>query len=337
MWQKMTLSARLYYGVLLSLLWTQTGRATSRSNSRGLQPETDLDLCPAPTSFPPRLPERCCNTCPSAARLWTMPVQPGFQQTKIAFVNKMKEPARLRWVDPNGVEHDKDLLAPGATVNVLTHEGHVTRAYSEKDGRLLVEHMAGRRVLGNDAQVDMAKLAHKLLGADASVDPVSFVPSSPDLEKMNSNPEGKDFRETPTNGTVAPENYPSYGFVNMLSVDVRLFFRQDGHEYHIYELKPGEVYYERTYPGHEWLARTRDGQLLTEFRVAPVPITDCDKQEENEPWPFASQAAQLAEGVEHWLEEEVQSATNLMQGRDRRLRGFRKSPSSDAYEPGVLV
>jgi len=318
MWDGMTLSARLYYGILLTLLWTQTGRATSRSSSRGLQPETDLDLCPAPTSFPPRLPERCCNACPSAAQLWTME-QPGAPQTKIAFVNQMKEPARLRWVDPTGVEHDTDLLAPGATVNVLTVEGHVTRAYTEKDGRLLVEHMAGVRVLGNDAQVNMTKLARKLLGTDATVD----------LNKMNSKPEGKKFRETPTSGTVIPENYPSYGFANMLSVDVRLYFRRDGREYHIYELKPGEVYYERTYPGHEWLARTRDGQLITEFRVAAVPITDCDKHEETQPWHFAHQAAQLAEGVEHWLEEEVQSATNLMQGHKPQLRGLRKSPSSD--------
>lgn len=318
MWERMTLKTRLCYGMFLTFLWTQTGRATSRSSSRGLQPETDLELCPAPTSFPPRQPERCCNACPSAAQLWTME-QPGDRQTKIAFVNHMSEPARLRWVDPAGVEHDKDLLVPGATVNVLTYEGHVTRAYTETDGRLLVEHMAGPRVLGTDAQVNMTKLARKLLGTDATVD----------LNRMNSKPEGKQFRETPTSGTVVPENYPSYGFANLLSVDARLYFRRDGREYHIYELKPGEVYYERTYPGHEWLARTRDGQLITEFRVAAVPITDCDKHEETQPWHFAHKAAQLAEGVGHWLEEEVQSATDLMQGHNSRLRGLRKSPSSN--------
>lgn len=295
----------LCYGMLLCLLWSQIGHAT--------QLATDLDQCPPPTRFPPSIPERCCNTCPGAPQLWTMPEQPSFAQTKIAFVNKMEEPARLRWVDSNGVEHDSDLVPPGSTVNALTYEGHVTRAYSEKDGRLLVEHMAGRRVLGSDAQVNMTKLANHLLGKKASVN----------LVQMNKKPKGKFFRETATKGKPGPENYPAYGFANMLSVAVRLYFRQGGHEYQIYELKPGETYYESTYPGHEWLARTRDGQLLTEFRVAAVPITDCAKHEDSQGLQLAAHgAALMAEGVGDWLKA---SASSLLQEPHRKLRGLRKS------------
>lgn len=182
----------------------------------------------------------------------------------------MTENAKMRWVDAQGVEHDKGELAPGQHAAFMTQEGHVTRAYSATDGRLLVEHMAGRRILGTDAQVDMRRLARDLLGPTAAVN----------LQQMNSEAQGSHFRgfvakKVNTTEKVDPDAYPHYGFANTLSVDVQLFFREGFKEKQIYELKPGETYYEVTFPGHEWVARTRNGQLLTEFRVVDVRIADC--------------------------------------------------------------
>eukprot|EP00440_Ansanella_granifera_P040197 gb/GFBE01043602.1/.p1 GENE.gb/GFBE01043602.1/~~gb/GFBE01043602.1/.p1 ORF type:complete len:323 (+),score=48.59 gb/GFBE01043602.1/:1-969(+) len=245
----------------------------SSAESENVPRQRDLEECPAPRSLPPAFPERCCVMCPASPQLWPLPDQDSYRKTKVTFRNVMTEDAEMRWVDSKGVEHDKGVLPAGHRAVFMTQEGHVTRAYSRRDGRLLVEHMAGRRVLGNDSQVDMGMLARDLLGPAAAVD----------LEQMNAAAKGSNFRKEP----IPPKNdtdklrdsaFPHYGFTNTLSVDVQLFWRGNGQEKQIYELKPGETHFELTYPGHVWVARTRNGQLLTELRVGDVRIADCAAQ-----------------------------------------------------------
>eukprot|EP00930_Biecheleria_cincta_P043142 TRINITY_DN29664_c0_g1_i1.p1 TRINITY_DN29664_c0_g1~~TRINITY_DN29664_c0_g1_i1.p1 ORF type:complete len:292 (+),score=52.09 TRINITY_DN29664_c0_g1_i1:59-934(+) len=214
-----------------------------------------LDECPAPRSLPMQFPERSCIMCPEAPQLQTLPHEQDHRMTSIWMRNDMvDEIAELRFVDVSGDEHIVGSLEPGRRTGFHAAEGHVTRAYSAKDGRLLVEHMAGRRPLGSDSAIDMARVA-----------------AHPDNDML---PKQSEFRETPANGTQPPE-YPNFGFVNTLSVPVQLFFRGLGKEHQIYELGVGETYFEATGSYHEWVARTRDGQLVTEFTAADVVITRC--------------------------------------------------------------
>lgn len=214
-----------------------------------------LTECPAPRSLPMQFPERSCIRCPEAPQLWTLPRQEDHRTTSIWFRNEMiDEIAELRFVELSGAEHVVGLLEPGRRTGFMTAEGDVTRAYSAKDGRLLVEHMAGRRPLGSDSAIDMARLAAH---SDDSI-----------------SPQQNEFRETPTNGT-GTSGYQNYGFVNTLSVPVQLFFRGGGKEHQVYELAAGETFFEGTDPDHEWVARTRDGQLVTAFAAADVSITRC--------------------------------------------------------------
>lgn len=212
----------------------------------------DLYDCPAPRSLPMEFPERSCMRCSKVPKLETLPYQADYKQTGIYFQNQMvDEAAELRWVDASGIEHVAGLLEPGFRVGFMTEEGHVHRAYSTKDGSLLVEHMAGRRPLGSDSSIDMKSLA----------------------PYKNDSATGSEFRESES-GKRTP-GYPNYGFVNTLSVPVQLFWRGEGEERQVYELAAGETYFEGTHQNHEWVVRAQDGQLVTEFAVADVAITKC--------------------------------------------------------------
>jgi len=239
-------------------------------------------------------PERSCLPCGATPRLRTLPAQEDFRPTKISFVNLCSDVAELRWVDEQGTEHDKGDLRPGSRMVFHTFEGHVTRAYRKRDGRLLMEHMAGRSRLGDEEALEVHT---KQL--DAQGPPVISEDTAEGPVR------GLDFREV-EHGEVQGHGYHNYGFVNTLPVVVQLFWREGEQERKIFELSPGETYWEHTYIGHEWVARTRDGLLTAELQVADAMLTPCSedptggKGPSEEKKQFARRSADCGEGdTEH--------------------------------------
>ncbi|CAJ1456034.1 unnamed protein product [Effrenium voratum] len=173
--------------------------------------------CPLPR-LPMDFPERSCLPCGATPRLRTLPAQEDFRPTKISFVNMCADVAELRWVDEQGTEHDKGDLRPGSRVVFHTFEGHVTRAYRKRDGRLLMEHMAGRSRLGDEEALEVHT---KQL--DAQGPPVISEDTAEGPVR------GLDFREV-EHGEVQGHGYHNYGFVNTLPVVVQLFWREGEQE-----------------------------------------------------------------------------------------------------------
>eukprot|EP00931_Biecheleriopsis_adriatica_P092792 TRINITY_DN66572_c0_g1_i1.p1 TRINITY_DN66572_c0_g1~~TRINITY_DN66572_c0_g1_i1.p1 ORF type:complete len:306 (+),score=62.31 TRINITY_DN66572_c0_g1_i1:86-1003(+) len=227
-------------------------------------PVRDLGACPAPRSLPLVSAERSCNVCPAGPQLWSIPAQPDFRMTNIWFRNNLTEPIQLNFVGVDGIEYPCGALQPGQRGGFLSQEGHVTRAYAP-DGRLLIEHMAGRRALGGENEVDVRRLAAgDMLAATTA-------------QGMNANAaQVEAFKPAEDFEPAHPDVVKNYGFSNMLSDVLHLFFRDNtGEEKKVYELKPGEHFYQYSVLGHEWVARTKDGHLVSEFSVADVVINDC--------------------------------------------------------------
>eukprot|EP00931_Biecheleriopsis_adriatica_P045491 TRINITY_DN26058_c0_g1_i1.p1 TRINITY_DN26058_c0_g1~~TRINITY_DN26058_c0_g1_i1.p1 ORF type:complete len:328 (-),score=32.88 TRINITY_DN26058_c0_g1_i1:117-1043(-) len=290
-----------YYGLLLCLLQRPFALVTKNGVSapQGLQlaelfrtEETrnaammahNLNKCPKPRTLPPLIPERSCTFCQDTAQLWTMP-QKGQVNTSIYFRNEVQDHVWLRWVDEYGVEHNRGRLDPGEKKGFHdVPEGQVTRAYAT-NGHLLLEHMAGKRVLASDAHYDVKKLADTLQafvveGASTEKDSVShshansvnftIINAKPLAGKMRWNEPEPSPTKADYDRALAADHYANYGFTNPLSVTMKLYWCEDSrckNEKPLYEMKPGETTYELTFPGTHFVARTRDGQFLTELKA----------------------------------------------------------------------